>query len=566
MSLSANIKGLSKIALILLIIVSAVIGGIISYAFTIAHYIRIPEKTTLAITNIYINPENVESFNISVLNPSYSPTDATISKIAISLKDGVQLYDVVETYPSIKNGLKIQKGESINITCIKIKENNNTSITFGEFVSLFPGEKILVHVFAADSAAANMEALLPNVRLEIAAEFNSRISFKKFNITLTNSPQSEVNLTITDIVPGSITFDNVHPDFRSNPVMISRNSSRCFQFNGSWHGYRQIKLDVHTKQGYIFHKEVEMGIVRAVIKDVCFNENQTNQFNVTVYNYAESSSAVNVKKIGCILENGTELMFDCGSVELSPNTTKEFTFSWNWREYRGKNVTVVAYFTQDFETSGNVTVTPPPIIVKVLDAANTFSLKDKEHFNITLLNHASSLEAVNITKIAVEKTEDTFPVADGVISPGEKKTFKCAFNWTLFLNSYGRNLTLVVYATANQTLQEYTFNFSFILPVAELNVTVVNCITIGGTKYLNLTVKNSGYSMWNLTLSKIVIVVQDLAAPLEYVLPQKHVTVSVGGETVLLCPFDWQKYLGKSITVTAITDEFMEVSITFTIT
>ncbi|MEM2738803.1 MAG: hypothetical protein QXK93_07460, partial [Candidatus Bathyarchaeia archaeon] len=109
MGLSANIKGLSKIALILLIIVSAVIGGVISYAFTIAHYIRIPEKTTLAITNIYINPENVESFNISVLNPSYSPTDATISKIAISLKDGVQLSDVVETYPSIKNGLKIQK-------------------------------------------------------------------------------------------------------------------------------------------------------------------------------------------------------------------------------------------------------------------------------------------------------------------------------------------------------------------------------------------------------------------------------------------------------------------------
>lgn len=564
MHIHAEVKGLSTIALILLIIVSAVIGGIVSYAFTIAYYAKIPEETTLAITGVYINKENVRAFNISVLNPSYSPKDAVISQIAINVKGETQLYDVVETEPSIEDGLVIPIGESLNITCLKVRKDNAT-ITFGEFAGTFAGETILVHVFAEGSPAANMEATLPLVKLGIAAEFNSRFSFKKFNITLTNSPQSEVNLTITSLIPGVITVEDVYPDFRVNPVTLPRNESIRFQFNGSWHGYTQIRLDVYTEQGYVFRKNFEMKTVYSVIQAVSFDENHTNHFNVTVYNLAESANSVNVKSVQCTLENGTKLTFECGSAEIAPNTTRKFTFSWNWREYRGKNVTVVAYFTQDFNTPDYKALTPPPIIVKVLNAASAFNLKDKEHFNITILNHVSSLEAVNITKIVVKKTGEVLQITSGVISPSYNKTFSCAFNWARFLKDYGRNLTLTVYAVTNQTLREHTFDFSFTLPVAELNITVINCAAMGETGYLNLTVKNLEYSLWNLTLSKIVITIQDLAGPVEYVLPKNHVKVIVGGETVLLCPFDWQKYLGKNITVTVVTEELVEASANYTI-
>ena len=562
MRINANIKGLSTLAVILIVLISAIIGGIISYAFTIAYYTKIPEETTIAITGVYLDKENVRSFNVSVLNPSYSPTSATISRIAVSLKGEAQLYDVVETEPSIGSGLAISRGVSLNITCLKIRKDN-TNITFGEFVSNFAGKTILVHVFAEGSPAANMEATLPLVELGVAAEFNSRISFKKFNITLTNSPQSEVNLTITSLVPGVITVEEVHPDFRANPVVLPRNESICFHFNGSWHGYTQVRLDIYTEQGYVFRKDVEMKPVHAAIQTVSFNENRTDQFNVTVYNFAESANSVNVKNIVCTLESGTNLTFDCGSVEIQPNRTRVFTFSWNWQEYRGKNVTIVAYFTQDFETLEYRALTPPPIIVKVLDTASTFNLKDKEHFNITILNHASSLE-VNITKIVVEKTGEVLQIADGLISPGDNKTFRCAYNWASFLNYYGRNLTLTIYA-ANQTLGEYPFDFSFTPPVAELNITAINCTAMGETGYLNLTVKNLEYSLWNLTLSKIVVTIQDVAGSLEYVFPQNHVIVNVGGEAVLLCPFDWQRYLGKSISVTVVTEELAEASTTYTI-
>jgi flagellar basal body-associated protein FliL len=126
MNAQTNVKAISTLIVILLMIIAAIIGGIISYAFTIAYYNKMPQRTALTITDVYINKENVNSFIINVLNPSYSPADAKISRIAISLKDETQLYDVVETEPSIGNGINVPIGESVNITCLKIRRITQT--------------------------------------------------------------------------------------------------------------------------------------------------------------------------------------------------------------------------------------------------------------------------------------------------------------------------------------------------------------------------------------------------------------------------------------------------------
>jgi hypothetical protein len=274
---------------------------------------------------------------------------------------------------------------------------------------------------------------------------------------------------------------------------------------------------------------------------------------------------VNIKEVRCALENGTVLTFPCNLAELPPNTTKEFTFSWNWRDYRGKNVTVIAYFAQEFETDGYRAVTPSPVILKVLEAAKTFNLKDKGHFNITILNHPSSIRTVNVTRIVIKQTGQLLNVTDGLVRPGFNKTFCCAFNWTGFLKNHGRNLTLTVYATDNQTI-EHAFDFSFTLPVAELNITAVETTAFGEARYLNISVRNLERSLWNITLSKVVVEVQGLTEPLVYMLPKGQVVIRVGGETTLLCPFDWQEYIDKSIIVTVVAaEEFTEASATYKI-
>ncbi|MGB9853876.1 MAG: hypothetical protein ACPLRY_03595 [Candidatus Bathyarchaeales archaeon] len=357
MHMQGDLKGLSTFMVILLIVIAAIIGGIISYAFTIASYVKVPEKTTLVITGFYFDKENATSFKISVLNPSYSPTDATINGIALSLKGENQLFYVAKSDPSIENGVVIPSGESLNITCSQIMKDD-TTISLGEFVGEFAGKSIIVHIFSSDSSASNIEATLPFVKLNITADFNPQVSLKKFNVTLTNDANSEVNLTIKSVSVSDIAIEEMTPNVNAQPVTILKGESLLINFNGSWQGVNKTTITVFTQQGYVFRKEVELSRVYAEIKDVIFNENDTDHFSVRIFNSAESAIPVTVNKIVCTLENGTTRTFSDLSVSISPNSEETITLDWNWEGYRGKKVEVVAYFAQDFETEPYNTTTP----------------------------------------------------------------------------------------------------------------------------------------------------------------------------------------------------------------
>lgn len=299
----ANSRAISTLAVILLIIFAAIVGGIISYAFTISAYVKLPEKTTLVITGFYIDKEDVNSFKISVLNPSYSPTDATIYEIALSLKGETELYYAANTDPPIEYGIVVPVGESINITCSHLRKGG-FSILLGEFIGEFAGKTVIVHVFSSDSTASNMEAALPNVKLNITADFNPQISFKNFNITLTNDASSEIDLTIESIAVSNVVVEGSTPDIKAQPITVPRNSSLHISFNGSWYGLNKTTITVFTKQGYIFRKEVELQRVHVEIQ------------NVTI----------------------------------APNSKETITLNWNWDGYSGMKVAVVAYFLENFET------------------------------------------------------------------------------------------------------------------------------------------------------------------------------------------------------------------------
>lgn len=563
MNVRSDVKAVSNLLIIILMITSAIVGGIFSYAFTIAYYTRKPDGTTLVITDVYIDKEDVAQFTIRVLNPSYSPTNATISGIAISLEGETLLYEVVETKPSLEDGITVPIGELKNITCIRIRKDNAT-FRLGELIGShgWAGKNMIVHVFSPDSVAANTKVTAPYVGLDIVGKFNSKFSFRKFNITLANSPQSEVDVTISDIIIGGV---DAQADRTIKGTALPKGGEPvCFMFDGNWHGVVKASIIVHTKQGYVFRREVALKNVYATIQEVSFNIEQRDHFNVTVLNFAESAHYANLTLIKCRLDNGTYIPDKpCDPrVGIMPNSTATIKIDWNWTNYRGRNITVVAHFLQNFETAPYTVATPPPITIKILNKTSVFNLKDKEHFHITIQNHASSLEAINVTKIVVKEKGEILTDAKvnpllphGPIQRGDSKAFRCIFNFADFVRSYGRNLTLTVHVVACTSKKEYPFDFTFVLPVAELNITDINCIETGGLKYLRVTVKNPDYSLWNLTLSKIVVIVQDLAVPLEYILPKNHTLINIGREAVLLYPFSWQKYSGKNITVIVISDE-----------
>jgi archaellum component FlaF (FlaF/FlaG flagellin family) len=564
-----NTKAVSTITLIILIIISAIIGGVISYLFTIAYYIEMPPGTTVTITKVYIDEKNATAFKVSVLNPSYSPTDATITTIFVSLKTESKLYEILETDPSLVNGIIVPKGKTLNITCslLRVEDRN---MTWGEFAAKFAGETIIVHVFSSDAPAANIETKMPLVKLNVTdANFDSEISFRRFNITVMNDADSVVNLTIKDIILGGIEVEEISPEL---PQYIENGTSIHFEFKGDWHGVLSTSLGISTEEGYRFFEIINLTQAYATIQNVIIDEAYTDHFNITVSNLADSSNYVNVTKIVCTLENGTiiERYYD-PPVGIMPNATYTFTINELWREYRGKTINVKAYFLQEFETETFTFITPSPILLKVLNEKETFNLQDRTHFNITLQNHQSSLEAVNITKIVVKETGETIndtksapQLPYGLIEAGQNKTFYCNItDWNTSPLGAGKNITLTIHVVANKTLEEHVFDFVFALPKAELNITEIINEEFGLTKYLNITVESFSYSIWNLTVSKVIVTLQNQTILVEDTVPENQIIIKPGEIAIVLCLFDWGKHPDTDIVVTIITTEGVEASTIF---
>jgi len=92
MKFTQNIKAISKLSLIILLLISFVIGAFLSYLWVMGYVtelgIRVPEKTTVAITNVSFTPQNTSFFNVTLLNPSYSPSEANIIGIVPLTGDG----------------------------------------------------------------------------------------------------------------------------------------------------------------------------------------------------------------------------------------------------------------------------------------------------------------------------------------------------------------------------------------------------------------------------------------------------------------------------------------------
>jgi len=122
---------------------------------------------------------------------------------------------------------------------------------------------------------------------------------------------------------------------------------------------------------------------------------------------------------------------------------------------------------------------------------------------------------------------------------------------------------LTVYVLANKTAEEYVFNFTFTLPVAELNITEVTTAEFGVAKYLNITIESLSYSLWNLTVSKVTIMLQNQTVLAEDIVPENQTIIKPGEIAILLCQFNWEAYPDTDVVITVATKEGVEATTTF---
>ena len=93
-------KAVSTLTVIVLMLCSAVFGALVSYLWVMSGYYNMPENTTLLIVEDVVFPiSNARYFNATILNPSNSASDATITAICLSIEGK---YEAINAYKKVK--------------------------------------------------------------------------------------------------------------------------------------------------------------------------------------------------------------------------------------------------------------------------------------------------------------------------------------------------------------------------------------------------------------------------------------------------------------------------------
>jgi len=349
-------KGVSTFSLLILLLVSGIIGAVLSYLWTEGYYVTIGHKvpddvTTLTITNVTFPLEDSTYFDVTILNPSYSKGDANITRITLvaTVNDTETIYEIPTAYIQPSIPYPLTKGDTITFKC-----NRN----WGEFA----GQTIYVAIFLQEGSGPTFPIETKKVRLEIIEiELDTTVTIESFNVTIRNSAASSTPLNVTEILFDSFSISSqnitVKDENTTLPQQLQPDQSKTFICN--WNLWRNAALGfshtitAKTLQGYsaIYKIASLPPSVSFNITNVVFNVSDTGRFNVTVFNLPSSPHFVNTSRVTVtnetqVFENVTIIGDTTRALMPGENTTLQCL--WNWDAFKGHEVKITVHTTQGF--------------------------------------------------------------------------------------------------------------------------------------------------------------------------------------------------------------------------
>ena len=547
MKVTRNIKAISGLSLILLLLIDFVIGAFLSYLWAIGPIIElgitIPDKPSVAIANVSFTPQNTNFFNLTLLNPSYSPSKAKITKITTSTEEG-KIHTITTANPSLPYEL--------------LDGNYQTFQCFWNWAN-YTGQNIGISVFIEDGSGPTLETSTYFVGLSITdVHFDSSISLTHFNITIQSHENSVTHVNITDITVQTETLktENVAP---SLPYTLNPNSSVTFKCLWNWADNQNssITIAVHTLQGYVAYvTHFTSKPVILEVTDALFSEPDINHFNLTIRNSELSPSYLNISKITLTLENETIVEINITEIEpslpypLNPNSSITFRCPWKWATYRNKNVTLGVHTLQNY-TIYYTAVTPAPIeiINAILDPVNTNA------FNVTVQNSEFYTTHVNLTEITLVLENGTIQSINGTeatpqlpykLESNSTVTFICHWNW---LNYQGKKVTIIIRSTEN-----YTAQFTKVTPTRVFFAIISVVFDPIDTKNFNITLRNSEFSLDDAFITKIAVTLENgTIVEISGLLPVLPYTLNLNSTTTFQCTWNWTNYRNENTVITVYT-------------
>ena len=544
MNLAKNIKAISRLSLILLLLISFVFGAFLSYLWVIGGVtelgIRIPDEPSVAITGVSFTPQNTSYFNLTLMNPSYSPSKTNIIGI-LTLTEEEKTHTVTDVNPSIPYEL--------------LDGYNQTFQCFWNWAN-YTGQIIGISVFVEDGSGPTSVGLAPFVGLNITdVDFNPSVGITSFNLTVQSNENSTTYANITDITLQTTTLEaeNITP---SLPYTLNPNSSVTFKCLWDWTDYQNasITIAVNTLQGYVsYATDFTPEPVAFEVTDVLFSETDTNHFNATIQNSELSPGYLNISKITLTLENDTVVELNETEVgpslpyTLNPNSSITFECRWDWNTYRDKNVILRVHTLQNYTTYyGTATPSPIEVINMIFDPVNTSG------FNVTVQNSEFYTTHVNLTDITLVLEEGivqsingtrTTPQLPHKLEPNSTVTFICPWNWT---NYQGKNVTVFV-----GSIENYTAHFTTATPTRVFFAVVSVVFDPIDTKNFNITVRNSEFSLDDAYITKITLTLKNRTViEISNVLPLLPYTLSLNSTATFQCSWNWTDYRNENIVIT----------------
>jgi len=555
-------KAISTLFLVLLLLCSAIIGGVISYLWVISSYYNMPENSTaLIIENANFSVTDFSYFNLTVLNPSNSASDINITAFRLTVTGTNETHNVTTTeYPGSLPYV-LQKGVRQTFKCI-------------DDWSSIAGETVRFDVLPDNVSTVSNAYTLPTVALKLLPVFDPSQTVNYFNLTVENGVGSP-NLTISEIDVSGGSLNNVTP---SLPRSLPNNESVTFVCNQNWEklGGTKVTITVRTAEGYdtSYTTDLLPGATLRV-SDVKFDFSDTAYFNLTISNSGSSTADPTLTSINLTRGNETSSLFTIpplnltGGIFLGRNQSLTLKCFWNWNQIRGENIMINVYTKQNFTVPTQLVITPPQTVWNVTDVK--FDLDDLNRFIVNVTNTPCSLSSITIAKIQLNGTDTTLDRPSAVLTNGTQIMLNCTINWANFT---GQNANVTVF-TADGA------NISTILVVPSTQLKILGDAPTYGdfydstlnitAPYLNVTISNSANSNFPVTISKIVLeagnITQDLAPDILYPrATSKIYTVNTNQTVTFVCYSDYTKYIAPTITtiiLTVYTAENIQASITW---
>ncbi len=330
-----------RATLALLFITCMLVACLLTYMITSGYWyslgVRPPNKPAIAIEAVGFPLDDTSYFNLTVLNPSYSPGEVEVESVLVMTPD-MQLHKVEKTEPSLP--LKLSVGNSTTITCHWDWAN-------------YTGQELAVIVPVKGGSGAIFKAVPPTVKLVLKVTFNASRPFW-FLLNVTNARESETSVRVSGVdvmlangtkIESLLTEPSISA---TSPKELKPGDSVVLNCTWHWLAYRNktatvIVRTVEGYRGYLSCTTPPPVIIK--ITELTFAiANGQPYINITIFNEPASPAPARICNI--TVRVGEELFVFTNTTPslrppyvLQPNASVTFTCYWNWTAYEGRNAT-----------------------------------------------------------------------------------------------------------------------------------------------------------------------------------------------------------------------------------